>query len=94
MLFPRCVEDHAPRFKEIFDKAGHDLDDDINNIGVVGHKGPHPEEYHLAVYRRLVEAVRGKEGEGYKKAFKDEMERLREDVIDPEHRLNKLLCKR
>lgn len=80
----------TPRFKKIFDKADYNLDDDINKIGVVRHKGLHPEEYHLAVYGRLVEAVRSKEGE----AFKDEMERLRWDVIDPEHRLNKLLCKR
>jgi filamentous hemagglutinin len=58
-----------PRFKEISDKADYNLDDDINKIGVVRHKGPHPEEYHLAVYRRLVEAVRGKEGKDYKKGI-------------------------
>lgn len=35
MLFPRAWRTVLPRVKEIFDKAGYDLDDDINKIGVV-----------------------------------------------------------
>jgi RHS repeat-associated protein len=84
----------TPRFEAIFKKAGYDLDDDINKIGIAGHAGPHPEEYHTEVLQRLQDAVKGKSGEAYKKAFEDEMESLRKDVTNPDHKLNKLLCKK
>jgi hypothetical protein len=84
----------SPRFQKIFDKAGYDMDDAINKIGIPGHAGPHPEAYHSEVLGRLESAVKGKSGEAYKKAFEDEMGNLKRDVSDPNHHLNKLLCKR
>jgi RHS repeat-associated protein len=84
----------TPRFKEIFDKAGYGLDTDINKIGIPGHAGPHPETYHSAVFERLQSATQGKSGEAYKKAFEAEMGKLKNDVADPNHMLNKLVCKK
>ncbi|RYZ16702.1 MAG: hypothetical protein EOO70_03825, partial [Myxococcaceae bacterium] len=47
----------SPRFQEFFDRAGMSLDDEINTVRVSGHKGPHPEAYHKAVYVRLRDAL-------------------------------------
>jgi hypothetical protein len=47
----------SPKFKKIFDKAGMSLDDPANTVRVKGHKGPHPEEYHKIVFRRLSDAT-------------------------------------
>jgi hypothetical protein len=47
----------TPRFKEIFDKAGMSMNDPANKVQLIGHKGPHPEAYHDAVYRRLSRAT-------------------------------------
>jgi hypothetical protein len=35
-----------------------DLQDPANLVYLQGHEGPHPEEYHREVYRRLQDAVR------------------------------------
>ncbi|HYO69611.1 MAG TPA: AHH domain-containing protein [Archangium sp.] len=47
----------TPLFKRIFDKAGMSMNDPANKVQLVGHKGPHPREYHEAVYQRLKEAT-------------------------------------
>jgi hypothetical protein len=49
----------TPRFEEIFKKAGLDLDDAINKVAVLGHKGPHPEAYHSYMQKELLSATRG-----------------------------------
>ena len=48
----------TPEFKRIFEKAGMKLKDPENIVAVPGHKGPHPQEYHEAVYERLRDATR------------------------------------
>ncbi|RKI42875.1 hypothetical protein D7X55_38980, partial [Corallococcus sp. AB049A] len=47
----------SPRFQKLFDRAGMSLDDEVNTVRVPGHKGPHPEAYHKAVYKRLRDAL-------------------------------------
>lgn len=47
----------TPPFKKIFDKAGMSMNDPANKVQLIGHKGPHPQAYHEAVYRRLKEAT-------------------------------------
>lgn len=71
------------------------MNDPINIVGVPGHAGPHPKEYHQGVFDRLSDAVAGKKpgSAAYKAAFEKEMGTLRKDVVDPNHPLNKLLCK-
>ncbi|AKQ63787.1 putative lipoprotein [Myxococcus hansupus] len=48
----------TPEFRRIFKKAGMELKDPENIVAVPGHKGPHPQEYHEAVYERLRDATR------------------------------------
>ncbi|MFP2908335.1 AHH domain-containing protein [Pyxidicoccus sp. 3LFB2] len=48
----------TPEFRKIFRKAGMELRDDENIVDVPGHKGPHPKEYHQAVFERLRDATR------------------------------------
>ncbi|WP_257457764.1 AHH domain-containing protein [Archangium lipolyticum] len=47
----------TPQVETIFAKAGMSLDAAENLVYLKGHKGPHPEEYHMEVYRRLRSAV-------------------------------------
>jgi hypothetical protein len=49
----------TPLFKRIFATAGMDLNDRANLIYLSGHRGPHPEEYHLEIFERLQAAVAG-----------------------------------
>ncbi|WIG92920.1 AHH domain-containing protein [Myxococcus sp. SDU36] len=48
----------TPEFRRIFRKAGMELKDPENIVDVPGHKGPHPQDYHEAVYERLWDATR------------------------------------
>jgi hypothetical protein len=47
----------TPRLRRLFARAGMKLDDPENTVPIPGHKGPHPEEYHRLIYRRLDEAL-------------------------------------
>jgi hypothetical protein len=47
----------TPLFEEIFARAGLSLQDQANRVNLLGHFGPHPEEYHAEVFRRLRAAV-------------------------------------
>jgi hypothetical protein len=47
----------TPLFEKLFAKAGMSLDARENLVYLKGHKGPHPEEYHSAIYRKLEEAL-------------------------------------
>ncbi|HYH98160.1 AHH domain-containing protein [Hyalangium sp.] len=47
----------TPKFQKIFDRAGMSLNDPANIVRIRGHKGPHPQEYHEEVFKRLNEAV-------------------------------------
>ena len=47
----------TPLFKKIFDKAGMSMEDRANKLKLPGHYGPHPEEYHQAVFNHLDKAT-------------------------------------
>ena len=49
----------TPLFERLFAKAGMALDVTENLVYLKGHKGPHPEEYHREVYKRLSGVVQG-----------------------------------
>lgn len=90
-----CISDArggpwTPKFQEMFDKAGMSMEDAMNKVAIAGHKGPHPQEYHEAVFSRLNEATKGLSGDAYKKAFRSELESIRKDVATPGNRLNDL----
>ncbi|RKG99534.1 hypothetical protein D7X74_39340 [Corallococcus sp. CA047B] len=47
----------SPKFQKLFDRAGMSLDDQANRVRIPGHKGPHPQQYHAVVYKRLKDAL-------------------------------------
>lgn len=47
----------TPRFEDLFMRAGMGLNARENQVYLAGHQGPHPEQYHLEVFRRLEEAL-------------------------------------
>lgn len=83
------------KFQDLFEKAGMSLDDPANKVEVIGHKGPHPRDYHQAVYDRLNKAVKGKDphSEAYKKAFSSELGKLKQECATPGTRLNNMITK-
>ncbi len=84
----------TPRFKKIFDKAGMDLQDALNKINVPGHRGPHPEKYHQAVFDRLTSATNGLNGPAYRNALETELRAIGKDAATPGNPLNRLLTGR
>jgi A nuclease family of the HNH/ENDO VII superfamily with conserved AHH len=83
----------SKKFAPLFEKAGYKLDDAINKIHVPGHKGPHPDEYHEAIFDRIQAATRGLDGDDYKRAFDNTLETLGKEVTTKGSYLNKLLTK-
>jgi RHS repeat-associated protein len=83
----------SKKFAPLFEKAGYKLNDAINKIEVIGHKGPHPEEYHQAIFDRLQSATKGLEGAEYKKAFESTLQTLKNEVSTAGTALNKLVTK-
>jgi hypothetical protein len=43
----------TPLFEHLFSQAGMSLDDPANIVYLREHKGPHPEEYHREIFKRL-----------------------------------------
>ncbi|MBK8252064.1 MAG: VCBS repeat-containing protein [Polyangiaceae bacterium] len=81
----------TPRFEKMANKAGMTLDDAANQVRVPGHKGPHPQAYHQAVYDRLEAATDGLTGEEYSKAFKAELDAIRTELQTDGSTMQKLL---
>jgi hypothetical protein len=77
----------------MFEKAGMALDDDLNKIFVAGHKGPHPQAYHDAVFDRLSDATRGLNGDAYRNALQRELQSIGREIQTPGSVLNKLITK-
>jgi RHS repeat-associated protein len=62
------------KFRPMFEKAGIDISTSEDNlVSLTNHKGPHPEEYHEWVFRRLEGAVKGLEGKNYTIALQTEL---------------------
>ncbi|MFY2561030.1 AHH domain-containing protein [Corallococcus terminator] len=47
----------TPEFRKLFRRAGMELKDSENIVEIVGHKGPHSEQYHSFIYRRLLQGL-------------------------------------
>ena len=84
----------TPEFKKMFDKAGLSLQDDLNQIWVAGHKGPHPQEYHREVFDRLEQVTEGKTGNAYTQAFQNELAKIGKEIQTPGTKLNNLVTKK
>jgi A nuclease family of the HNH/ENDO VII superfamily with conserved AHH len=84
----------TPRFKKLFDRAGMSLDDPANKVRVKGHKGPHPEEYHREVYRRLNDAVEDCSSMMQcREALTVELKKLAQEIASEGTHLNKLITR-
>ncbi|MCP3063419.1 AHH domain-containing protein [Myxococcus sp. K38C18041901] len=47
----------TPEFRKLFRRAGMELKDPENIVRIVGHKGPHTEQYHSFIYKRLLQGL-------------------------------------
>jgi len=84
----------TPRFQEIFDRAGMSLNDKANKVRIRGHSGPHPQEYHEEVYRRLDEATTGcRTLQRCRQALEAELRALAEEIATPGTWLNRLVTR-
>ncbi len=82
----------TPRFKGIFDKAGMSMDDPANKVQLIGHKGPHPEAYHEAVYRYLSRATKVCSNKGEcARALRTALQELAAELNNMDSDLYKLL---
>ncbi|MBN9686001.1 MULTISPECIES: AHH domain-containing protein [unclassified Corallococcus] len=82
----------TPRFQRIFKKAGMELKDAENVVEVPGHRGPHPEEYHRTVYKRLYEATEDcRTVTTCRTAIEEALRRLAREVATPGSDLNLLV---
>ncbi|MBT9160879.1 MAG: hypothetical protein DDT26_02175 [Dehalococcoidia bacterium] len=84
----------TPRFEEMFGTAGLSMQDELNKVWVAGHQGPHPVEYHREVFRRLELATRGRTGDAYSNALRNELSTIGREIQTPGSDLNKLVTKK
>lgn len=84
----------SPRFQKLFDQAGMSLNDAANRVPVKGHKGPHPKEYHEAVYERLRDAMEDCSSmHQCREALTKALRVLAEEISTSGTKLNKLVTK-
>ncbi len=84
----------TPKLKKFFDRAGMSMEDDANKLPVPGHKGPHPEEYHQEVFKRLGDAVKGcKTPALCRAALTQELEQLAIEIREVGSKLNRLVTR-
>jgi hypothetical protein len=70
------------------------LDAAENQVYVLNHGGPHSEEYHTEVYKRLREATEGCKTKQQCRAFLvEELRRISDEVCTPGSKLHRLLTK-
>jgi len=84
----------TPRFEVLFEQAGMSLDAKENRIYLKGHKGPHPAEYHVAVYDQLRRAMRNCGTVAQcRSTLVTALEQLADEVCTPGSHLHRLLTK-
>ncbi|MEM1137772.1 MAG: AHH domain-containing protein, partial [Bacteroidota bacterium] len=85
----------SPRFEKIFKDAGLELKNSKNLVGVKGHKGPHPQEYHEYVYNALIDATKDltPKTKAYTDAVVKTLTRIGEEAKTVGTQVNKWLTK-
>jgi len=85
----------TPGFKDLFDQGGMSLNDPANLVNLIGHVGPHPEEYHQEVYERLQLALgHCRTTAECRSRLVAELDKLAADICKSGSRLNKLLTRK
>ncbi|WNG54018.1 hypothetical protein F0U59_03835 [Archangium gephyra] len=81
----------TPLFEELFVRVGMSLDAKENLVYLQGHKGPHPEEYHSTIYRRLEAALaKCRSLEQCQRSLKDALRKIAVEICTPGTRLHRL----
>ncbi|HVG62629.1 MAG TPA: AHH domain-containing protein [Hyalangium sp.] len=84
----------TPLFEELFAKVGMSLQDQANKVNLFGHFGPHPEEYHAEVFRRLREAVEDcRTQQQCRSKFVEALRKIADEVCTPGTKLHRLITK-
>lgn len=86
-----CETGHDASDAADLKRVGMTLRDPENEVRVAGHRGPHPEDYHSAVFERLTVATRGLSGDEYSAAFRAELSVIRVEVATPGTHFNRLV---
>ncbi len=82
----------TPRFQRIFKRAGMELKDPENIVPIKGHKGPHSQEYHESVFRRLNSATaRCRSVEECRKLLTKALQQLAKEAATAGSEINNLL---
>ncbi|HEX5748054.1 MAG TPA: AHH domain-containing protein [Archangium sp.] len=85
----------TPLFKSLFARAGMNLDAKENLVYLAGHKGPHPEDYHVEIYERLKTALgQCRTRERCRDALIRALEELAQEVCTPGSRLYRLATRK
>jgi hypothetical protein len=85
----------TPLFEDLFARAGMSLDAPENRIYLQAHKGPHPEEYHSEIYRRLRAAVTTCRAVAHcRRNLVEALKRIAVEVCTPGSHLHHLATKR
>jgi len=85
----------TPQFEPLFERAGMSLNDPANKLFVIGHKGPHPEQYHQEVYDRLNDAIKLCAGpDECRRQLTNALDEIAGDICRSGSRLNKLVTKK
>lgn len=83
------------RFETLFTQVGMSLKDSANLIHIQGHEGPHSEQYHREIFRRLRTVLIECTSPGEcKQAFTNELKKIADDLCTPGTNLNKMLIKK
>ena len=84
----------TPKFEELFQQVGMGLDHPANRLFVVGHKGPHPREYHREVFRRLGDVfAQCATAQECKTKLIEALDKIANEICEPGSELNRLITK-
>jgi HNH/ENDO VII superfamily nuclease len=82
----------TPRLRKLYARAGMRLQDPENIVPIEGHRGPHPEQYHRTVYKRLTAAMGDcRSIEVCRAKLTRALEKLAEEIATPGSELNQLV---
>jgi hypothetical protein len=85
----------TPRFRDLFARAGMSLDDPANIVYLLGHVGPHPEEYHAEVLDRIQEALGGCQTQAAcRKRLIKALDLIAKEICTPGSKLHKLATRK
>ncbi|MFY0565490.1 AHH domain-containing protein [Archangium lansingense] len=85
----------TPRFEGLFNQVGMSLDDSANLVHIQGHEGPHSEQYHREIFRRLRTVLTDCTSlDKCRKAFTNELKKIADELCTPGSDLNKMLIKK